>query len=108
MRILKLHHPTGHPYWKKDEYKVELPNGEKINPENHIKDNYGGYRIYWDEKGIWVQICSKGSGYGKKDRTGMPPILLVSSIEYDKIEFVGKELIMSETLKQELAENLNK
>jgi len=105
MRILKLHHPTGHPYWQKDEYQIELPNGEKINPSNHIQDNYGGYRVYWDEKGIWVQICASGSGYGKVDRKHIQPKLLVSSNDYDKIEFVGNKLEMSETLKADLAEN---
>lgn len=105
MKILKLHHPTGHPYWQKDEYKIELPNGEMINPANHIKDNYGGYRVYWNEKGVWVQICSCGSGYGKKDRSNSLPKLLVAKNEYDKIEFVGKELKMSETLKYDILES---
>jgi hypothetical protein len=27
MKILKLHHPTGHPYWQADEYKIEMPDG---------------------------------------------------------------------------------
>jgi hypothetical protein len=98
MRTLKLHHPTGHPYWKKDEYQIELPNGQRINPERHIEDNYGGYRVYWNDEGVWVQICASGSGYGKKDRTGHPPKLLVERLEYDNIEFVGEELVMSKNL----------
>lgn len=105
MRVVKLHHPTGHPYWQRDEYQIELPNGEKINPGNHIQDNYGGYRVFWDEKGIWVQICASGSGYGKVDRKDIAPKLLVSSSDYDKIDFVGQKLEMSDALKADLSEN---
>jgi hypothetical protein len=107
MRTLKLHHPTGHPYWQQDEYQIELPNGKRINPAHHIEDTYGGYRVYWNNEGVWVQICASGSGYGKKDRTGHPPKLLVERSEYDNIEFVGNAKPISETLSQDLAENIS-
>lgn len=105
MKTLKLHHPTGHPYWQKDEYDIELPNGEMIYPEKHIEDNYGGFRVYWDDKGVWVQICLSSSGGGKRDRQGVPPTLLVSSEDYDNIEFVGEPLTISGELSNDLAEN---
>lgn len=105
MRILKLHHPQGHPYWQKDEYQIELPSGERINPVDYIADNYGGYRVYWNDSGVWVQICASGSGYGKVDRSNCPPKLLVSRSQYDCIEFVGVKKEMSQTLLSDLAEN---
>jgi len=104
-KILKLHHPTGHLYWQKDEYEIELPNGKFINPLEHIKDNCGGYRVYWDNTGVWVQICASGSGYGKVDRTDIPPKLLVSSSEYDKIEFAGNPIEVSEELRNKFLAN---
>lgn len=105
MRVLKLHHPTGHPYWQADEYTIELPNGQMIYPEQHLSDNLGGYRVFWNSKGVFVQQCSIGSGYGKVNRTGVPPKLLVSGDQYDAINFVGTPLEMSRNLRNDLAEN---
>ena len=105
MRILKLHEPQGHPYWQAGEYGVELPDGSFVRPMDYMTDNYGGYRIYWNEKGVWLQQCSSGSGYGKVDRSNCPPRLVVSSNAYDKIEFVGDKKEMSDTLKQDLRES---
>jgi len=28
MRTIKLHHPTGHPYWNEKQFSIEMPNGE--------------------------------------------------------------------------------
>lgn len=105
IRILKLHHPKGHPYWQQGEYKIQLPDGTLINPANHITDTHGGYRVYWDESGVWVQICAAGSGFGKVDRPHIPPILLVNKSEYDQIELVGKPLKMAESLLNEINES---
>lgn len=104
MRVLTLHHPIGHPYWDKDEYQIEMPSGDRINPADCFEDNYGGYRVYWNDKGVWVQKCACGSGYGKVDRHDVNPVLLVSSSLYDKIEFAGAELTLSPKLKKSLAE----
>lgn len=104
-RILKLHHPTGHPYWQKDEFKVELPDGQMINPYDHIRDRFGGYRLYHDKVGVWAQYCCASSGSGKYDHTGVPPVLLVNVSAYDKIEYVGQPLVMSNELTNDLSEN---
>lgn len=104
MRILKLHHHTGHPYWDKDEYKIELPSGEIVNINNFLREYTSSYRIIWNNEGIWVKDCACGSGFGKLDRD-FPPSLVVSSSEYDKIEFVGEEKVMSDELKQDLIDN---
>lgn len=104
-KIIKLHHPTGNPYWQADQYKVELANGEIMDLKKLMIYPQGSYRIYWDDKGIWMQQCVCGSGYGKADLTRAKPVLLVQKCDYDKIEFVGKELKMSESLKDDLLEN---
>lgn len=101
-RKIKLHHPTGHPYWNKEEYKIELPNGNLVNPLENSP--YNSYRIFFNDSGIWAQMCACGSGYGKVDIKNLPPKLLVSKEKYDTILFVGKPLDMSESLKQELIE----
>jgi len=105
MKILKLHHPKGHPYWDKDEYNIELPDGKFIYPAKSLSDNFGGFRVYWNNKGVWVQKCASGSGYGKIDIKDEPPILLVDIKDYDKIEFVGHPLVMSDELKNDLQTN---
>lgn len=106
-RVLKLHQPTGHPYWSKGEYQIELPNGEIINPSDYNKYAGTSHRVYWNDQGVWMQLCACGSGYGKVDLNtkDYPPILLVQSSQYDKIEFVGKELVMSDRLRQDLINN---
>lgn len=103
-RILKLHNPTGHPYWNRDEYKVELPNGEMLQID-HLYYDGGGYRIYESKEGVYLQPCICGSGYGKVDWEGMPVVLIVLKREYDKIEYVGSPLVMSEELKSDLKDN---
>lgn len=104
LRILKLHHPTGHPYWKKNEFKVELPNGEFINLEplfNHY-GNYGGYEIFEKEGDIYFVQCASSSGMGKQRLNEIQKI--VDKNDYDLLEYVGKELIMSTNLINETKE----
>ncbi len=105
MRVLKLHHPTGHPYWNQGEFKVQLPNGKFLVPTDFIGEAFGGYRIYLDSQGVWIQKCASGSGYGKRDMKHVPPKLMVPVNQYDKIEYVGKELVMSATLQRDITDN---
>lgn len=106
MRIVKLHEPTGHPFWQEGEYSVELPDGKMYDMSKHSRDFGHGYRIKILPTGIYYQLCYCGSGYGKKDAIDrFPPELIISSKDYDKIEYVGQPLVMSETLKQDLRDN---
>src|SRR3990167_8262489 len=92
MRILKLHHPTGHPYWKKDEYRIELPDGTFYGKSKHYPNFYGGHKVLIKDEGIFYQQCYSGGGFGKVDATDrFPPVLMVSKREYDNIIFVGKK-----------------
>lgn len=107
MRVLKLHHPTGHPYWSQGEYQIEMPSGEMIYPNKHLDMYITSYRLHWDDKGVWVIQCNCSSGGGKNDLNPewYPTKLLVKRSEYDTIEFVGKELVMSDKLRQDLINN---
>ncbi len=105
MRILKLHYPTGHPYWQSDEYKIELPNGEFYNTSKHQMDFGSGHRIIVKDDGIHHQLCHCGSGFGKIDAKSYPATLIVPKSDYDKIEFVGQKKEMSDDLKDDLKEN---
>lgn len=103
MRILKLHHPTGSPYWNRDEYKVELPDGTFYDIGKHSPGFGGGYRILIKDSGLYYQQCYSGSGFGKKDATDrFPPVLIVPREKYDSIKFVGEPLVISEELKSDL------
>lgn len=105
-RILKLHHPTGHPYWQRNKFSVELPNGDfpDIFKFGKYKGEYGEeVEVYSEPNGIYVQyfMCSSGGGktpYGEKHQ-------LVSKALYDKVEYVGTKLKISKTLKKDLLEN---
>ena len=105
MRVLKMHNPTGHPYWQKNEYRVQKPNGEFINLSNLFdrNGNHGGYEIYIENGDVFFVQCGSGSGYGKV--RGKNPIKIVARNEYDKIEYIGQQLEMSACLKNDLAEN---
>lgn len=107
MRVLKLHHPTGHPYWNQGEFDVELPNGEMYDLSRHSQNFGHGYKIDIKEDGIYYVLHFVGSGYGKIPCTDgrFPPIKIVDSSEYDKIEYVGEELVISEELRNDLIEN---
>jgi len=107
MRILRLHHPTGHPYWQAGEFQITMPDGEKYPMHKH-QQNFGhGYKIDVSDDGVYYILHFCGSGYGKVPCTDgrYPPIKIISSTEYDSIEYVGDELQMSDTLKNDLAEN---
>jgi hypothetical protein len=104
MRTLKLHHPTGHPYWAKNEYSVQMPNGNflDLTPFFDRNGNYGGYEIFIKNGNVFFVQCDCGSGKGKVRLREVKKI--VDKTEYDKIEFAGSELTIPESLKVELAE----
>jgi len=106
-RILKLHNPTGNPYWNAGEYKIEMPNGEMYPIQKHHQDFGHGYKIEIKEDGIYYVLHFCGSGYGKVPCTDgrYPPLKIISSSEYDKIEYVGEELKISDNLKNDLMQN---
>ncbi len=114
MRILILHHPKGHPYWQEGEFKIELPNGGIYDKRQHSAgiptyaekdpEYCSSHRIVVKEDGIYFQHCGASSGGGKQDYK--QPFKIIDKSEYDKIEFAGTPLEMSETLLNDLAENL--
>jgi hypothetical protein len=98
---VKLHHPTGHPFWQRNKFKVEFDN-KFIDCWQYSKHRQGEYEITVDDKGIYVQYfwCSSGGGKrpdGKKH-------LLIDSKLYNKIEYIGKPLVMSKELIQDIEE----
>lgn len=104
LRVLKLHHPKGHPYWAKNEFKVELPNGRFIDttPLFNHNGNYGGYEIFEKEGNIYFVQCGSSSGFGKQRHKEIKKI--VDKSEYDILEYVGEELTMSKELINEVSE----
>lgn len=107
MRTIKLHHPTGHPYWQKNEFKVELPNGEFLDllPFYDYDPKTTGYEIYVENGNVYFHECFCSSGGGKTKCRDLNPVLIVSKKDYDVLEYVGQELIMSAELKNDLKEN---
>lgn len=106
MRVLKMVHPDGHPYWDGGEFSIIMPDGEYYPMGNH-RQNFGhGYRLEVRGDGIYYQLQYCGSGYGKTDAVDRFPIKkIISSSEYDSIEYVGTSKAMSEELKNDLQEN---
>lgn len=106
MRILKLHHPTGHPYWQKNEFKVELPDGKFVDLFLlHDSPGATGYEIYVEAGDVYFHECHCSSGGGKQRIKTLEPILVVSKNDYDILEYVGEELVMSAELLSDLKEN---
>jgi hypothetical protein len=105
MRTLTLHHPTGHPYWSKNEYTVQMPNGNflDLTPFFNFNGNYGGYEIFVKNGDVFFVQCDCGSGLGKIRIGEIKKI--IDKAEYDKIEFAGRELTIPDSLKFELAES---
>jgi hypothetical protein len=114
MSTIKLHHPTGHPYWNKEEFKIEMPDGsffdlDKIEdvPEyaNYLLGRFStaAHKIKISQHGICYQLCGASSGTGKKDYK--EPFLIIDNSQYDDIEFVGEPLVISENLMNDLSEN---
>jgi len=99
-------HPDGHPYWDGGELSIIMPDGEYYPMGNH-RQNFGhGYRLEVRGDGIYYQLQYCGSGYGKTDAVDRFPIKkIISSSEYDSIEYVGTSKAMSEELKNDLQEN---
>ena len=106
MRVLKLHHPTGHPYWNAGEYRIELPNGEFLNASGFLKyPTAQGYGLEIKEDGIYLKTYWCSSGRGRKPATDIPSRLIVSCSLFDNIEYIGQELNMSPCLIDDLKEN---
>lgn len=103
-RILTLIHPTGHPYWQKNEFTVIHPNGEIV-PISKLfwQGNHGGYEISVEKDGIYFHQCCSSSGSGKYRTTSRPPTKIVDRSEYDEIKYEGEPLVMSDNLKSEVA-----
>lgn len=107
IRILKLHHPTGHPYWDKDEYEIELPDGTFYNKKQHAADwevGTGCHFVVVKPDGIYYQQCFCSTGGGKKSNE-LPPVLMVPKSQYDAIVYIGEENRMGEDLISDLKEN---
>jgi hypothetical protein len=104
-RILKMLNPTGHPYWQAGEYNIIMPDGTKYPMCTHNKGFGHGYKIEVRPDGIYyvLHFCSSGSGKVPCTDGRYPPERIVSSSEYDEIEYVGNELLMSDELKHDLA-----
>jgi hypothetical protein len=96
MNTIKLHHPTGHPYWQQNQFQIQI-NENFIDPYIFLHDSKkqacSKYEIFIGEHGIYVQYFHCSSG------TGIKPIsevfLLVLKETYLKIEYVGTPLIPS-------------
>ena len=111
MKILKLHHPTGHSYWQADEYKIEMPDGTFYNKRqysNYIPsyavddmDYCNSHRIVVKPDGIYYQRCGASSGTGKTNYK--EPFKIIDAREYDEIEYVGAPLTMSDELQNEVS-----
>lgn len=108
MRI-KAHYPQGHPYWQKNEYRIEV-DGEFI---NHHKFNrhYSNTNPYWHyansyeitfkSDGIYVHYCSCSSGCGKNK---ISDEFLLLRCNPSDIEFVGEPLEINPSLMNEIKE----
>lgn len=107
MITIKLHHPTGHPYWQKNEFKVELPNGNFLDllPFYKHKPGNTGYEIYIENGNVYFHECYCSSGGGKTRGKDLSPVMIVSKNDYDTLEYVGKELVMSAQLLSDLIGN---
>lgn len=115
-RVLKLHHPTGHALWNRGEYDVELPGGKFILIAGLLKYN-NGHEIWVADNGdVMLAECNCSSGGGKvryykpsdpwaKDYEWAKPRVIVARADYDRLEYVGTPLEMSEALKQDLINN---
>lgn len=104
MRTLKLHHPTGHPYWQRDEYTIELPDGTIYDKTVDYKKYRGdAHRIIVKKDGIYYQHCGASSGGGKTNYK--EPWKIVDASQYNNIEYIGEPLVMSQTLLDDLKEN---
>jgi hypothetical protein len=118
MRVLKLHHPTGHPYWKAGEFKVERPDGTFVDIRSLCRYTPNeSFEVFVAHNGdIMLAECNCSSGGGKvryynpekpwaKDYEWAKPIVLVARAGYDRLEYVGAPLEMSMELKQDLIDN---
>ena len=115
MKTLKLHHPkTGHPFWDKDEYRIEMPDGTFFHLEDlprHVLPQYAKtvlgwlkrYRLIIKPDGIYYQICNCSSGFGKTDYK--EPFKIIDKAWYDRVVYVGQPLRMSQSLINDLKEN---
>lgn len=100
---IKAHHPQGHPYWQKNEYRIEVDgkflDHQKFNP--NVKTRGESYEINFKSDGIYVFYCACGSGYGKIKNSD--EFLLLECNPKD-IEFVGEPLEINPSLMNEINE----
>lgn len=102
MRTIKLHHPTGHPYWQEGEFKIEMPDGTFFNKQQFTDEVPGwansdyceSHRIILKDDGIYYQRCGASSGTGKTNYGD--PFRIIGSDQYDLVVYVGEPLVMSE------------
>lgn len=106
MRTLRLYHPKGHPYWNAGQFNIQLPDGTFYNKKQHNEDPESefcdSHKIIVKQDGIYFQKCAASSGSGKTAYGTQ--FKIVDSTNYDRIEFVGDPLVMSENLLNEIAE----
>ena len=112
MRTIKLHHPTGHSYWNKNKFTIELPSGKMFDLmpyHSYIGTRFpvldDDYMIEVDSNGVYYQKMISSIGSGRVRVNGKPRILIIPSKEYDSIEYVGNPLVISNTLITDLIEN---
>jgi hypothetical protein len=116
MRIVTLYHPTGHAYWQRGEFKVQLPDCSFFDIQSLMRYSMG-YEIWIDDAGnIMFAECNCSSGGGKKrfydpsdpwhkEYEWATPRAIVKRSGYDKIEYIGKELTISPELIDDLIAN---
>ena len=63
------------------------------------------YMIEVKPDGIYYQQMTSSSGTGRIKVKSRPRDLIIPSSEYDSIEYVGEEMVISEHLRNDLKEN---
>lgn len=99
MREIRLHYPTGHPYWQKNEFKVEVDGTFidvfKFNKKYYIKS----YEIFIEQDGVYVHYCACGSGFGKFP---ISEKFLLVKCKLSDITLVGEPLEIPNELRREI------
>ena len=105
MKIIKVHNPTGHPYWQKNEYKIEISDGVFLNPFEGQNDPYTrhkSYEITFLNNCAYIHFCACGSGYGKSKITNKKVFYKLKDNEV--FQFVGNPLEIPQELQNEINE----
>ncbi len=97
MRTIKLHHPTGHPYWDADEFKIEMQNlSNFLNKFRKLKNPI-------EERVLIAKIVSDILGVSVSDEFVLVKnsTLYIKQVGKIKSEiFMKKNLILEELKKQ--------